>query len=160
MMKKIVIRDLDYKSLDAFHSLFTDVMINDFPEYTKEKVKYFLKNMYTRDHFRTFLNSPFRKILVACKGKDIIGFLVGDQTFGGVGFISWIGVSKAHRKNGVGTSLIDHYAKFCKTKKGHLIEAYTFAKTVGFYEHIGFIKIGRREKGYFGVENIIMDRAI
>lgn len=154
------IKDLTHEYLDSFYELFRNIMLKDFPEYKSETLQYFLNTLYSKNHFYSFINSPYRKNLVIEEDDEIIGFLVADQTFGGVGFISWLGIKDGYRNNGLASKILEEYKNFCKSKDAHLIEVYTFPKTVEFYKRKGFMEVGRREKGYFGVVNIIMDKNI
>jgi GNAT superfamily N-acetyltransferase len=154
------IQDLSLPFLNQFFDLFCDVMNNDFLEYTKNQRKYFLTDLYSKEKYKYFLHSSYRKTLIAIENDEVIGFLVADQTFGGVGFISWLGVLKQNRGKGVGTELVKFYEDFCKDKNAHLVEAYTFPKSIGFYKRLNFFEVGTRSKGYFGVKNIIVDKEI
>jgi len=134
-------------------------MNNDLDLYSPDQKKMFLEQMYSLENIRrNFI--IYRKILIAKNNNQIVGFLVGDKTFGGVGFISWLGVKKQFRRKRIGTALLSNYVDFCRTKGAHLIEIYTFNTPVGFYKKLGFKFIGKRERGYFGVVNIIMDKEI
>jgi len=158
----MVIRDLVKDDLAGFHKLFTEIMREGYgglPVYLQD---YFLTEMYSINHFAVWLQKNFRKMLVALNGEngDIIGYLTGDHTYGGSGFASWIGVNKNYRKQGIASSLLKMYEQYVKSKKGFLVELYTFDHLIEFYTNRGFKVIGRRDPGYFGQKNVIMNKQI
>lgn len=135
-------------------------MEKDYKYYSSEQKKYFLSEMYNKKNFSYWIENNIYKILIAEIGEELIGFLVADKTFGGVGFITWLGVSSTQRIHGIGSELLLEYEKFVKTQGGHLIEAYTKPEVEEFYLKNGYKKIGERKKGYFSIPNVIMDKEI
>jgi ribosomal protein S18 acetylase RimI-like enzyme len=87
----------------------------------------------------------------------VIGFLIGDHSYGGVCFISWFGILKEYRKQGLGSMLLKKYIEYALSRRAHLIELYTYNGASGFYEKHGFQLIGKREQGFFGQKNLIMN---
>ena len=154
------IKPLPLQNMDQFYSIFINILNSEFPEYTPKQIDYFINILYPVHNVKRMILGNLRKIFVAEKNNEIVGFLMADQTYGGVGFISWFGILSEFRKQGIGAKMVEEYEKFCRTKNAHLIEVYTFPRIVPFYEKIGFHKVGVRPKGYFGVPNVIMDREI
>ncbi|MBN1915854.1 GNAT family N-acetyltransferase [Candidatus Dojkabacteria bacterium] len=154
------ILDLNEDNLDSFFILFEQVVREDFSEYSGRIKNYFLTKDYSKDTFRYFLGKPYRKVLLATEKDNVVGYLVGDQTYGGVGFISFLGVERTRRNNGIGRMLLDSYEKFCKNKKAHMVKLSTFKRLMPFYTQCGFKHIGEEEMGYWGTRNQIMGKII
>lgn len=146
--------------LDKFYELFSELMNEGYAGYSSQLKQRFLQKDYSINNFYLWLDKFYRLILLASEGDETVGFLVGDYTFGGVGFVSWLGVKSDKRGTGIGKSLFLEYEKFAINKGSHLIELYTYPKVQPFYEKLGFEKIGERAQGYYGQKNIIMDKKI
>ncbi|HEC64106.1 MAG TPA: N-acetyltransferase [bacterium] len=156
----MTIEDLSEDKLDDFFELFQKVTKEEFPEYSSAVQNFFLGRDYSKRSFEFHLTRKFRKVLIALDGKNIIGYLVGDQTYGGVGFISFIGVPKKKRGKGIGSELVEEYEKFCKSKKAHMVRLYTFERIEPFYIKLGFERIGEEKEGYWGTRNLVMGKSI
>ena len=162
----VKIEDLTVETLDRFFSLFERVVNEDFPEYSDKVKKFFLTKDYSKETFRNFLGRPFRKVSIAVEDElegvsgSVVGYLVGDHTYGGVGFVSFFGVEKSRRRNGIGTELIKAYEDFSKGKKAHMVKLYTFNRIMPFYEKLGYEHIGEEKTGYWGTRNQVMGKMI
>ncbi len=156
----MVIRQATTLDIGKFYDLFSEVMYEGYAGYSPKLIEYFLKQDYSKEKFYLWLERFFRKIYIALEEEEVIGFLVGDYTYGGVGFISWIGVRLAYRGKGVGAALFKVYEEFAIQKKAHLIELYTYPKVSEFYLKLGFKHIGTRSQGYFGKKNMIMNKEL
>ncbi len=152
--------DLSIEYLQEFHELFSSVIREDLYEYSIEQRESFVMNMYSMEVVERLIKLGTKKILIIIEDGEMVGFLFGDKPFGGVGFASWLGIRKDKRGQGYGRELLSRYEEYCKQNGAHLIEVYTFPKTIKFYEKAGYTEIGRREKGYFGIVNVIMDKVI
>lgn len=150
----INIVELDKSNLDQFFDLFEEILKEDFVEYSQKHIEYFLNDLYSKD---TFLKYTHRKTLVYQIEGQLVGFVSGDNTFGGVGYVSWLGIKGSMRRRGFGKALLEKYAEYCRQQGGHMIEVVTFSRNREFYERLGFKYIGEREKGYFGVQNVILN---
>lgn len=157
----MVIRDIETSQIEQFHQLFTSIMREGYGGFPKYLQDYFLKEMYSLAHFRFWLQKGFRKILVTLDEYDtIVGYLIGDHTYGGSGFVSWVGVNKEYRESGIASKMLEVYTQYVKSKKGFLVELYTFDHLIRFYTNRGFKVIGRRDPGFFGQKNVIMNKQI
>jgi len=156
----MVIKQATTSDLDAFYELFTEIMHEGYAGYTPSLINHFLTKDYNKTNFFLWLERFFRNIYIALENEKVIGFIVGDFTYGGVAFISWLGVKEEFRKKGVGLSLFNVYEEFAKSKKAHLIELYTYPKVEPFYLKLGFTRVGVREQGYFGQKNLIMNKKL
>lgn len=156
----MVIKQATTSDLDAFYEVFTEIMHEGYAGYTETLINHFLSKDYSKNNFFLWLERFFRNIYIAVESDEVIGFIVGDYTYGGVAFISWLGVKKKYRKKGVGLSLFTVYEDFAKSKKAHMIELYTYPKVEAFYLKLGFKRVGVREQGYFGQKNLIMNKKL
>jgi len=153
---------LTREKFNEFYDVFTLLMNEGYEGFSEALKKHFLASDYSKFTYSYWLEKNFRRFSIAIDdttGK-VIGFLVGDNTYGGVGFISWVGILPEYRSKGVGKLLMDDYETFAKIKRAHLLELFTYDKVKTFYEKLGFKEIGRREHGFYGSKNIIMDKKI
>ncbi len=157
----MVIIDLQPQDLDSFYDCFSALMLEGYGQFPENLSKFFLEHDYTKVNFALWVERNFRKFLIIKddSGK-VIGFLVGDHTYGGVGFISWFGLLPEWRGKGLGSKLLSIYETYIIGKGAHLLELYTHNKAKDFYTKHGFVEIGRREIGLFGQLNIIMDKKL
>ena len=157
----MVILDLQPQNLDSFYNCFSELMLEGYGQFPEKLSSYFLSHDYTKENFRIWLERYFRKVLLAINDQnEVVGFLIGDHTYGGVGFISWFGIKKPYRKQGIGKQLFNLYQAYILGRKAHLIELYTYDGAKGFYERLGFQVVGKREQGFFGQKNLIMNKKI
>jgi GNAT superfamily N-acetyltransferase len=157
----MVIVDVNYLNLQKFYPLFKEVMEEGYGQFPPELRQYFLKKEYPEEMLKLWLERNFRKILMALDDQEqVLGFLIGDHTYGGVAFISWLGVKKEYRKQGIGTALLKKYEEYARIKKAHLIELFTIDDVIPFYAHNGFVEIGRRNPGFFGQKNVILNKKL
>lgn len=157
----MVIKDLTVAEVDAFYNSFSLLMREGYGQFPHELREFFLTHEYLKDNFINWLNRNIRKILISIEADGrVSGFLIGDHTYGGVAFISWIGVVPEFRNQGIASQLMKLYEIYIKSKQAHLIELYTYEAMKQFYEKRGFIEIGRRKQGFYGQLNLIMNKEI
>lgn len=156
----MVIKQATTLDIDPFYELFSEIMHEGYAGYSPELINHFLAKDYSKGQFYLWLERFFRNIYLAIDSGKIVGFIIGDYTYGGVGFVSWLGVSQSHRKSGVGTALYREYENFAIKRNAHLIELYTYPAVALFYFKLGFKQVGEREQGYFGQKNLIMNKKI
>lgn len=159
----MVIQDLAPSSLTLFYNCFKEIMEEGYGAFPLNLRKYFIEKLYTYSNFAFWLERNIRKIFIVKESEDsreIIAFLVGDNTYGGVAFISWLGVRAKFRRKGIGTRLLDEYERNVRSKSAHLIELYTQPELVPYYERFGYKQIGRRDQGFFGQTNVIMNKKL
>ena len=156
----INISDLSLENVDDFFTLFETIVKEDFPEYSDKVKNFFLTRDYSKQSFINLIGQRYRKVLIARESDEVVGYLVGDGTYGGVGFVSFFGVKKEKRKNGIGSALLKAYEEFCKSKKAHMIKLYTFDRIQPFYEKLEYEHIGEEKMGYWGTTNQVMGKRI
>lgn len=157
----MVIKDLTLVELDDFYEVFAELMEEGYGQFPVELREHFLKKDYLKQNFESWLLRNIRKIFIAIEENgNIIGFLIADHTYGGVGFISWLGVLPEYRKQGIASQMLTMYEMYVISRKAHLIELYTYDAIADFYAKRGFQEIGRREHGFYGQMNIIMNKKL
>ncbi|KXK25868.1 MAG: Acetyltransferase (GNAT) family protein [candidate division WS6 bacterium OLB20] len=156
----MVIADLQAQSFPEFYKVFSDLMHEGYAGFPKRLQDHFLRYDYSASAMQNWLELGLRKFLIAFDDDGISGFLVGDNSYGGVAFVSWIGVAREKRNAGVGSSLLEAYEQFAKSRAAHLIELFTFDTVKPFYIARGYKEAGRRESGYYGRQNVIMNKTI
>jgi len=145
----------------AFFNCFEILMQEGYAGFPAKLREFFIMKEYSQSNFFQWYEKQLRKIYIAFnETEQLIGFLVGDNTYGGIAFITWIGVLPAYRKHGVGKQLLQFYEEYVRTRNAHLIELFTYEGVKEFYIKNGFKEIGRREEGFFGQQNIIMNKKI
>jgi len=155
------INDFLLSDIDDFYQCFEVLMNEGYAGFPPALREFFIKKEYSKSNFVLWVERNFRKIFLARDERNnVIGFLVGDNTYGGVAFITWIGVLKEFRRNGIAKELFYTYENYVKNKNAHLLELFTYDGVKGFYEKLGFFEVGRREQGFFGQKNIIMNKKI
>jgi ribosomal protein S18 acetylase RimI-like enzyme len=146
-----------------FYRCFEILMQEGYAGFPFKLREYFIKKEYSLSNFILWNEKQFRKFFLAIDNEgngEIVGFLVGDNTYGGVAFITWIGVLPNFRHLGIGRQLLEVYEAYVKTKHAHLLELFTYEAVKPFYLKLGFLEIGRREQGFYGQKNIIMNKRI
>ncbi|MFQ5493405.1 MAG: GNAT family N-acetyltransferase [Candidatus Dojkabacteria bacterium] len=156
----MVIKELNSLHLDSFYDCFTELMNEGYGHFSPKLRTHFLTKDYPKANFRFWMERNIRKIFVVMVEEEVVGFIVGDNSYGGVAFISWFGLKKPYRRKGLGTKLLHEYEKYITNKGAHLIELFTFEELIEFYERHGFTEIGRRSEGYYGQKNVIMDKKV
>ena len=155
------IEEITYSTFPDFYNCFEILMHEGYANFPEKLRNYFIKKEYSQSNFVLWFERKFRKIYLAFDERNqVIGFLVGDNTYGGVAFITWVGVLPAFRKLGIGRMLMEVYENYVISKNAHLLELFTYNSVKGFYEKYGFKEIGRREQGFFGQKNVIMNKKI
>ena len=151
---------LERTHLDEFFDVFSELMhegYDDFPTYLQN---YFLEQLYSKEALMEGQEKGSRVIYLGRIDGKIVGFIVGNRLFGGVGFISWLGVLEQYRGRRIGTVLLDEYEQYVVKYNGHMLTLNTFTERAHFYKHLGFEEIGLRRQGYFGLDAILMDKRL
>ncbi|MBD3280045.1 GNAT family N-acetyltransferase [Candidatus Dojkabacteria bacterium] len=163
MEQEITIRRLNSKDLDEFYPLFEKMISHDIPEIAS-KADFFLKSDYSKGRIHSSLVFPKIAIFGAfvkderSGSEKLVGFIWGNSTYAGLGFISWLKVAGEYKRNGIGGRLIGYYEDFVRSKGGHVVELYCFQGMKEYYRKQGYEVIGIREKGYFKLKQFILNK--
>jgi ribosomal protein S18 acetylase RimI-like enzyme len=156
----MVIETVSLNSVDKFYECFQELMLEGYGHFSEALSRHFLAVDYPKRNFEFWIERNLRRIFLATEDGNVLGFLMGDNSYGGVGFVSWFGIRKPYRKQGIGSKLYEAYESYIKTKNAHMIELFTFEEVKPFYLKQGFKEIGRRPEGYYGQKNVIMDKKL
>lgn len=155
--------DLRIHQLDSRYSLdlYTNFhrFLDEIPE-LNDKKDFFLKGDYSLEKITNALRYPRIKVYGAVLQNRLIGFIWGSSSYAGLGFVSWLWVDPSHRNKGISKTLLNSYEKYIVDEGGHVVELYCFPNLEKFYEKLGYKTIGRREKGYFQLPQLIMEKLI
>ena len=144
--------------LHEFWLLFKEVLETEFPGYSPETVRLFLEKLYTEYSFKYYLENNQKTIILARYSKEIIGFAVIDEPYGGVSLLRWLGIKKEYQKKGVGTELIKQWLKVAKEQNAHKGEVAAQPTAKEFYEKAGLELEGHRKKSYFGIDQYLFGK--
>lgn len=155
------INKLKTSDIDKFFKVFCNVIGEGFPEYSPQLIEFILKKDFSKKYFLSKLKEKEINILTASQGSEIVGFLVEEKIYGGVGYCNWLGVIKQKRGKGIGRSLLQKWEKEIKNKGGHKLMLITQAeKDRGFYKKCGFDEEGYEKKSWFGLDSWIFGKVI
>lgn len=157
---KMEISTLTKDDIGGFYPVFTTAMKTVFLCYGKKVIDFFLEKVYTPTNFFYWINNQYKTIIVAKKNLEIIGFIVIDQSYGGVSFCRWLAVFSQYQKQGVGRRLINAWEELAKTQGCHKIELASQPLAKKFYEKVGLTLEGKRRLSYFGIDQFIFGKVI
>ena len=138
-------------------SIGADILLRDFRP-TDLEAAYELDQLcfepdvaYTRGQLRHFLSRENASGIVAEVDGDLAGFAVGHRS-GSRGHVVTIDVSSAHRRRGVGGSLLRELVRRLEESGARRVRLEVDLRNAGairFYESLGFQET-RRLRGYYG----------
>ncbi len=130
-----------------------------YPTYSREDQV----SWYTPSKLREKLKNKDLVFIVARKGKKMVGFCMGYYEAGGVFYITWIGVAKEARNNGVATNLVKHVEQEMKRKKMHKIACdiqKDNKESISFFENIGFEKMAEFKKHWYNLDYYVYSKRL
>lgn len=133
------IRRLRIKDVDTVVALFNSCIKDEMStQYPPEAQEYYCENV---DHnaLKKRINETRQVLLVAIRDNKIVGFILCGPIVGGVITVEWIVVNAAHRREGIGTQLVEAVFKRAKRRDIHRVQLYTTSQSaVEFYISCGF----------------------
>lgn len=157
---EINIEKLNLLELDQFMQIFTTVLQEGFPGYSKAVIDYFVNKAYNRNSYHYWLTTGWKIIYVAKADNKIVGFGVIDKPYGGVCFMRWLGVLPEFRKKGLGKQLVEAFVRFSQSYGCHKIELAAQPEAKDFYLKCGLFLEGKRNLSYFGIDQYIYGKVI
>lgn len=157
---EINIELLSIQELDGFWEVFSSVIQNDFPGYSRAVISHFLTKAYTKSTYHYWLTTNWKIIYVAKTGQKIVGFAVIDKPYGGVCFCRWLGVLAGFRHQDIGKKLIDIWLAYAKSYGCHKVELAAQLNAKAFYEKCGLVLEGERKLSYFGIDQPIFGKVL
>lgn len=137
---KIYIAKID--EFDEFYDFFANSLKNDFPHLSKKALEFYLNEGYSKEVLRAQFQENRRKIFLARYDKDIVGYLLSLQDWGGINIGLWLAVKKDFRGKGIGKDILDFWEKD-SIAKNHALFLYTSKHNRKFYKHLGFSEAGK-----------------
>jgi len=148
------------KDIDLFFPLFQETVTTKFPEYSKNTLIYLLKLDYSKSKIQNLIKNKESNLFLALQGKIIVGFLLAENSHGGIAFCNWIAVSQHHQKQGLGTKLIQTWEQHALKEGAHKLHLWTEERNVTFYKKQGFTLLGKIPDDYFGADDYIMYKSL
>ena len=152
--------NLTLEKFEEFYNTFEEVMKSSFSHYTPDTLRHYLEIDYSEEELQKNVEEKTRQIYIALDSGKIVGFLVANNTYAGIGFASWLGIKEGYRKKGYGKELTVMYEKYCKDKLAHKIELWCRDELLTFYEKLGFTKLAHRTNSWFGMEHNYMEKEL
>ena len=148
------VEEISPKDLDKFFEFFSKSLKTQFPEYTKNTIRFFLEVDYRKEYLKSALENGSKILLIAKdQNSTIAGYLLATKSYGGVGFCNWVAVADNSRGLGVGTVLLDKWEKAAIEQGSHVVYLYAVEGNIKFYKKRGFILVGKIPHGFYGVED-------
>ena len=157
---KINIKEGKALDIKNFYKLFKGSVKKSFPEYSFKAKQSFFKKDYTEKQFLKWLAIKEIDLLLAFFNKEIVGYLVGGFSIGGISFISWLVVKSKFQRKGIGSALLKRYEGIVKGKGLHKIHLWTNKRSTQFYKKNGYILVGHISKNFFGADDWLFYKKI
>lgn len=151
---------LTQKEVDDFYDVFQDVLKTEFPGYTPRVVKHLLDKIYTRYAYAYWIRNASKRVMIAKKDDEIVGFADVDNPYGGVSLLRWLGVEKKYQRAGIGSSLVKAWEDLARTQHAHKMEVAAQPEAKEFYAKMGLKLEGMREKSFFGINQYIFGKVL
>lgn len=147
------IREIEIKEIDDFLNFFRKSVESQFDEYSKKSKNFFLRKDWTKQRIKNSIKSKTVVYLLAFNEGRIVGYLLGDQPFGGISNVMWLAVEDECQNRGIGKQLLNNFIFFSKRRKAHKVRlAVTNKENIGFYEKMGFNMQCFVKKDLFGLD--------
>lgn len=112
-----------------------------------------------KDILRKIITDQTRITLVAEENNAIVGFALGRTDKGGLSWLSFMGVSPTHRRQGIGRKLVQAYLTESKIKGAQKVSLNTAPElktAVKLYVDMGFVPEGLMKRHRYGVDLIVL----
>lgn len=155
------VRPLQSVEFDQFYEIFTQVIVEEFPEYSKNIVRYLLTKIYTKTNFLYWLDNDMKTILLCVNdGREIIGFAVIDEPYGGVSLCRWLGVLRKYQRKTAGSLLVAKWLENATLQGCHKAEVASQPGARMFYARMGMKEEGFRALSYFGSDQYLFGKIL
>lgn len=107
-------------------------------------------------------SDPDSLLMVATEEAETIGLAWGNKREDGSSWLSFLGVKPAHRRRGVGRSLLARFVETSRERGSHRVSLDTDPRlipAVRLYESTGFAAIGYAKNPY-GLELVVYSKGI
>ena len=114
-----------------------------------------------KDVLRKIITDQTRITLIAEENNAIVGFALGRTNKGGLSWLSFMGISPNHRRQGIGHKLVQAYLTESRKKGAQKVSLNTapdLKTAVKFYVDMGFVPEGLMKRHRYGVDLIVFSR--
>ena len=154
------IRTAVAKDLKSFFQTFGKSLRKDFPEYSKDIISYFLKDVFSLKSYKEEIKKGTCQIFLALVNNEIVGYLVSTHPYGGVGFCNWIFVHPDYRKQGLASALREAWEKKAQKDGAHKVHVWIVGRNIKFYKKRGYRMAGRIPDDFFGANDILLYKTL
>lgn len=155
------IRRISENEVAEYYRLFLQVLKDGFPEYSSDLIKFLAEKDFSETVIKDKITKKESMIWVADEDGKLVGFLMADKLYGGVGYCSWLGVVEKMRGRGISKMLLREWEKEVIKLGGHKLILLTQSqKNRGFYQKCGFKQEGFEEKSWFGLDCWLFGKVI
>jgi len=157
----MIIRRITEEDFLDFWLVFKRVIMEGFPEYPLSVRQFFVGKDFVNTYLKKEIKDWDFMVWLAKEAREILGFLVVEELYGGVSYADWIGVLPEYQGRGVGSGLIHFWEEKVLEEKGHKL--LLLAPSNGrkqFYLKLGFKEEGLEEKSWYGVNHWLFGKLI
>lgn len=148
----MLIEKISSEQAKELYEVFSSVLKDGFPEYSKGLREFFLTKDFPLSIWREKLERKEITVFGAIEEGKIVGFLVADKLYGGVSYCTWLGVLKEFRGKEIGSKLVLEWESEIKRLSGHKLMLITQEEANReFYKKLGFSEEGYEGKSWFGL---------
>ena len=151
-MKDVIIREATRKDFDLFYPFFKKCINGLFPQFTFITREFYLQEEFAENILEKALAQKKKFLYVALDDSTVIGILLVDKLYGGVGFAVWLAVDPLSQKHGIASSLLSLWEKNIVINGGHAAQLWTSKNNIHFYKKRGYILIGEFPQAWFGMD--------
>ena len=98
MDNDLVFRKSNVEDISAFLEFFKTSIPALFPQYSPHSIAFTLEVDYGPKWLTEQLNQGGKKLFLALKNKEVVGYLLFAKSIAGVSFADWLGVDKMNQK--------------------------------------------------------------
>jgi GNAT superfamily N-acetyltransferase len=146
--------------LNAFYNLFSSLLFDQFPEFSKKRINFFLKKHWNKMYYKKSLNKKNRLLIGAWSDAKLVGLMDSEKPSLGVSMCTWLMVEPEYQKKGVGKRLIETWIKESKELDAHSVYLYANKRNINYYKKLEFNHLGLWENSWFGDDLHIFTKTI
>ena len=155
------ISQLKPDQVDAFFTLYEQIVWSDFKEWTKESKERWIKEDYSPDFWKNLVQEGKCPVFVAYEGEKMIGYVAIETLNFGVAYLGWVGILKDHRGKGLAREIVSASEEWGKRTGVHKIELETqVIDLLPFFLKLGFTLEGVRHNSWQGLDNYMFGKEI
>lgn len=156
------INQLSTTDLSPFLTFLKNFILNQFLDYPPNvRQAYWQKDFGNKERLLKELKTNKTRIYVARDKKKIIAFALVKIEPGGGFFLSWLGVDKPYRGQGIESEFLKKVEKVALAEGCHFIYLWTENQNnIRFYKKRGFGLVGLQKQAWYGQDEYLMQKNI